>query len=579
MAYYYPEGYFGPVCDAPVSDADIAFRSRGATTDAVIDEYITVYPLGPEVNWWSEMESVMDPPPSVLKNIKCKQAEDGTFYDCIYDFTQKIEPLVVPEPSEVIGLKDKFYVPNIGPDSCSPFDPDINIRPKQIRLSDGTIVSKYTQERSTPVTFPVSATSTFREVPSDLDIAFNSGATQVIVTGTGDGVFTFDLEWDDDPSTSGTAVDTITIEGVTWTRSGETGTETNSVQLSAGTYNVTYTGLNAANNPISVSGTNLCLKDGSGSDCNARFELKSITNINGTVENSQWNSDGNDYAVWVNAEVCTLPTEVQSVSYVIPIPATDTYGFTFGCDDSGSVSLNDTDLLFNNVVGGIFNNGVNDVPYTVTRSLTQGNIAVTVSVTNGSAGYVDSEGNPEGDAYNWAKNPGGWFLKICRGGPCTDPTLTVPWVPAGPHQLWSTFMNNYAVYTSNTDPDIGSHTTSWQVTIPVGDSYDLEVQADNSATISWDGTQVATSNSYTTSTTVTLSNVSSGVHTLSATVDNVAIGGTTIDSWSNNPGGVAWTLTGQTSSNMVAKSTDLGVDNTNLVWHTRLATGYKYYEV
>ena len=30
MSYYYPEGYWGPICDTIISDTDIASRSRRA---------------------------------------------------------------------------------------------------------------------------------------------------------------------------------------------------------------------------------------------------------------------------------------------------------------------------------------------------------------------------------------------------------------------------------------------------------------------------------------------------------------------------------------------------------------------
>ena len=42
MAYYYPEGYFGPICDNLVSDADIAQRSRPALQ--VEDPFVETLP-------------------------------------------------------------------------------------------------------------------------------------------------------------------------------------------------------------------------------------------------------------------------------------------------------------------------------------------------------------------------------------------------------------------------------------------------------------------------------------------------------------------------------------------------------
>ena len=46
MAFYYPEGYFGPICDALVSDQDITDRSRRAINiDEIGDPTVPVLSL------------------------------------------------------------------------------------------------------------------------------------------------------------------------------------------------------------------------------------------------------------------------------------------------------------------------------------------------------------------------------------------------------------------------------------------------------------------------------------------------------------------------------------------------------
>ena len=50
----------------------------------------------------------------------------------------------------------------------------------------------------------------------------------------GDGKVDIKLSWDDDPGNSGVAVEKIKIEGVTWTQSGERGTQKQSVELKGG---------------------------------------------------------------------------------------------------------------------------------------------------------------------------------------------------------------------------------------------------------------------------------------------------------------------------------------------------------
>ena len=80
-----------------------------------------------------------------------------------------------------------------------------------------------------------------------------------------------------------------------------------------------------------------------GQDWNAqltitRFEPEpQVSNTNGW-----WSEEGNKYAVWVNPEVCTLPFLPQEVTYLVDIPATDTYTITGGADDQFRVYLTNT---------------------------------------------------------------------------------------------------------------------------------------------------------------------------------------------------------------------------------------------
>ena len=71
------------------------------------------------------------------------------------------------------------------------------------------------------------------------------------------------------------------------------------------------------------------------------------------------------------------------------------------------------------------------------------------------------------------------------------------------------------------------------------------------AVISFDGVNQGTVNSFTTTTSYSLNNITAGGHTLQAVVTNNV---ETVDNWSNNPAGVAWTLTKlNTPSNITAK--------------------------
>lgn len=560
MAFYYPEGYFGPICDSPIEEEQ---RDRSIVIPPE-DQYVPVFEEGD--NWWYGIGDLTGKPPKLLLRMECKQKPDGTYFDCRYIYTDGTEEDNNKGggiSSEGFGLKDKFFIPEFGPETCSPFDPDINIRNRIYFLSDGTTVEKTKRGRSKPVTYAVDASSKFGLSSTALTATFNSAGTAVNVSGSGTGNILLKLKWNDNPNTDGVAVGSISINDetgttYTWIQSGERGSEENYISVEGGnTYNITFNGLNAANNPILVqdNNTKLCLRDSDEDDCNAEFTIETLENPEFTYEEYQWNPDGRNYGVWVNPEVCTLPGIEQEVTYEIDIEHTDTYAFSFGSDDRGTVVLNGTDTIFNDLVGGIFSTGGGRFPHTATRVLNRGKIRVTVSVTNAVL-------PPSSNSYSWAENPGGWFLKICRGSACATDTLISNWVFAGTNPKWSAFMNEYAVYPSNTDPLIGTaHSATWNIDFPDTDDYTLEVQADNTATVTLDGVQVATSSSFTSSTTVTLSNVSVGPHALGVSVTNNASPSGTVESWEGNPGGIAWKITRPGSTTTETVTTTATVDN------------------
>ena len=559
-SFYYPEGYFGPICDAPGEEQ--IDRSIVVPPE---EQYVPVFEDGPD--WWYGITDLTGKPPKLLLRMECKQKPDGTYFDCRYIYTDGTEEdnnKAGGISSEGFGLKDKFFVPEFDETTCSPFDPDINIRNRIYFLPDGTTVEKAKRGRSKPVTYAVDASAQFGLSSTALTATFSSTGTALNVSGSGTGNVLLKLKWDDNPNTHGVAVGSIAITDetgttYTWTQSGEKGNEENYISVEGGnTYNITFTGLNAANNPILVqdANTKLCLRDSDNNDCNAEFTIQTLENPEFTYEEYQWNPDGRDYGVWVNPEVCTLPGIEQEVTYEIDIEHTDTYAFTFGSDDRGTVILNGTDTIFNNLVGGIFSTGFARFPHTATRTLNRGKIKVTVSVTNAILEYAGA------NSYSWAENPGGWFLKICRGSACPTDTLISNWVFAGTNPDWSSFMNEYAVYPSNTDPLVGTaHSATWNIDFPDTDDYTLEVQADNTATVTLDGVQVATSSSFTSSTTVTLSNVSVGSHALGVSVTNNASPAGTVESWEGNPGGIAQKITRPGSTTTETVTTTATVDN------------------
>ena len=210
-------------------------------------------------------------------------------------------------------------------------------------------------------------------------------------------------------------------------------------------------------------------------------------------------------------------------------------------------------------------------PATTTRTLSAGINLFTVTCTNQTTSpptILDSD-------YVWNNNPGGWYIKIFKGSGEVTAT-NINWVHAGPHPLWSSFMNTYAVFPSDNDPLLdAAQTATYYINISTTGNYDFECQADSTATFTLDGTQIATSSSYSTSSTATLSNLSAGMHTLVVSVTNNTTSGNVANTWTDNPGGAAWTIS--QSGAIIASSLDLSTPSGgNLFWHTRKATGYTY---
>ena len=159
------------------------------------------------------------------------------------------------------------------------------------------------------------------------------------------------------------------------------------------------------------------------------------------------------------------------------------------------------------------------------------------------------------------------------GSPASNTTTTffnVPWVKWYPQTdwvkssalnninningIWSSFMKDYAVYPSNTDPLIGTHSATWRIYFPAG-SYTIEVQSDDGATIKLDGDNLVSTvsiqpelNSATQSFTIT----DATQHYIEAIVTNDGGAGS---GWGNNPGGVAWKITKNSDGSAFADST------------------------
>jgi hypothetical protein len=549
MAYYYPEGYFGPICDDGIGELELQRLQRSATT--VEDDRVVVY----DAKLPSDYQTPLGEP--VLKLRKCKQRDDGTYYDCIDEwinpadawdeYDRCLDPGGACYPWKEtsvanLRLEQDFFVPNLSADSCSAFDPDINIRPTSFYKADGTLVTYNRKEKSSPVTYPVQSTTEFQIASSTITATWSG--SDLVVNGTGQGLVRLDFEWNDNPNTYGTALNTFTIAGETFVQTGgeRKGSSSEWIAVEAGEV---YAGIISGGTgyggfTVKESSTLLCFKDLDGNDCNAKLKIAD-TQSRSTISNvGYWSELGNAYGVWVNPAVCTLPQEEQEVTYIIPIEHTDTYAFQVGCDDNMQIFLNDESTPFMDVTGGIFAGGDYNTPYSETRQLTGGTkLKLVVRCTNSDAGF-NTNGKPSGLAFDWSRNPGGWFIRICRGGGCVAGNA-INWVRSGPDAGgdWGSFMDTYAVYPSNNQILGGTaHTATWNFDVPYSGNYVLEYGVDDDGVWVLDGTQILSSGYVPTSRTLALNDLSAGSHTMKCTVTNL----TSPSEWDRNPGGIAWTI-------------------------------------
>jgi|TARA_B100000035_G_scaffold3909_1_gene3479 hypothetical protein len=553
MAYYYPEGPFGPICDLPPTDTEIEQRSRPAIPDSEREgdvELITQEDLG---SIYEPLIPVLGEAPAFFIRRRCKERTlaDGTIerYDCEYDFDGDTgenydDGWDGPKEGLQIGINDNFFVPNTGPESCSPFKPDINIRPLTFFGPNGVKFTRTAFEGSSPVTYPVESASVSSENQPTITAQFSEDRQNLVIGGTGTGIVNLSLTWKDDPGISGLAVNQLTVGGKTWTQNGKRGSQTEFLTLTPGTYPIVLSGQSGTSGSRLV-GTNRIEYDddfGNGFDLNATFLIESVlAETPYTVTDGYWSDEGNTYGVWVNPAQCTLPLLPQQVTYKIEITEAGEYGFTFGCDDNATLTIGTETSPFLTAQGGIFKGGSYNTPYTATRTLAAGTLLLTVNCTNSAAGFLDANGDPIGKAFDWTRNPGGWYIKMCKGGVCAGGN-NITWVTSGPHPKWSDFMNTYAVWPNNTDPLLdAAQTATWNINIPTTGNYVFECSADNTATFSLDGTQIASSSSFTSTTSVNLTNVSDGAHTISVTCTNQS-SSNGANTWTDNPGGAAWRI-------------------------------------
>ena len=129
-------------------------------------------------------------------------------------------------------------------------------------------------------------------------------------------------------------------------------------------------------------------------------------------------------------------------------------------------------------------------------------------------------------------------------------TDAIPSSVTGSQKAWVPVSSSPYVYPSDNDPLRDQwHTGEWTINITTPGNYTLEARADDRCKASWDGNTLFGT---TKSRTVTVANVSVGIHKLSASVWNKGKYGKT---WKSNPGALKWILR-DPSGTEVANSRD-----------------------
>lgn len=101
----------------------------------------------------------------------------------------------------------------------------------------------------------------------------------LVVSGSGESRITLEMEWDDNPNTAGTAIDSLSLAGKTWNASGSKGKKTRTITVTAPTTETLSIGQGNGYGGFAVQNNNkkLCFFDLDGNDCNAEFKITQVS--------------------------------------------------------------------------------------------------------------------------------------------------------------------------------------------------------------------------------------------------------------------------------------------------------------
>ncbi len=220
-----------------------------------------------------------------------------------------------------------------------------------------------------------------------------------------------------------------------------------------------------------------------------------------------WNTFMNQNAVWTNPNPTTLANTPQVIYRNITIPTTAVYSVKYAVDDNMAVYI-DGNVVINSSV-------------TTSRAASPPGVAnITISA---------GEHTVRTDVFNSVVR-GGWALKIdtlsnvaiwdtrdSLGSELIElPAITSPRVYSVINTAWSTFMNEYAVWTTNsaTNPAPVTQIIYRNFTAPVNGNYIFKYAADNRLTLKIDGVEVGTVDGFAGDPNQTTIKLSQGLHVL-----------------------------------------------------------------
>ena len=200
------------------------------------------------------------------------------------------------------------------------------------------------------VTFPVNSGGASSSSAIDGAVFTTTGTGQpgdsitLETSGSGNANIGLTFQWKDNPNTAGTALSSLSVGGLTFYQTGKRGEDSGTIGITAGNnYPLAIAGGTGYGGfQIVDGGKRVCFFDLDDDDCNVNFRIDGAA-ASSTVPNEPgyWSDEGNKYAVWVNPEICTLPRLQQNVTYLVDIPAADTYTLVGGADDNFNVFYND----------------------------------------------------------------------------------------------------------------------------------------------------------------------------------------------------------------------------------------------